>query len=89
MRGSAEADLQETITDRLFIQPKIAVGSSVAITKIVVTSQIAGLENTPCFYPLSLSFFEKYNTFDRLRHCHLIVIAEVGVRLIKISKYEN
>jgi hypothetical protein len=32
MKGKAEVDLQEPITDGLFIKPYIAVGTSVAVT---------------------------------------------------------
>jgi hypothetical protein len=35
MKGKAEVDLQEPITDGLFIKPYVAVGTSVAVTYIV------------------------------------------------------
>jgi hypothetical protein len=46
MKVLAEADLQVPITDILFTKPYIAVGTSVAVTCSVLTSQIAGLKNT-------------------------------------------
>jgi hypothetical protein len=60
MKGTAEADLQVLITGSLFIKRYIAVRTSDAVTYIVLTSQIAGLENThTVLLSATLIFFRK------------------------------
>jgi hypothetical protein len=91
MKGTAEADVRELITDSLVHKITYCCRNFRRRDRHCanVTNRWNGEYSHRASILFPYSFSKKCSTFDWSRHRNLIVTVEVGVRLIKISKCEN